>query len=363
MISFKTILAEALNIHQRFYVDHYVLDAMDDRMHRPIHFSDHIFDEKSDLPGTATTGPAYPMSTTNDVRIMPFKIPTPEPSIEVRRFLTHHGYEIHDYEKGLAKRIGSTRPIRISQILNHKQPPPRPEVREGPDEEHLRDMHTRAKVWLEHDRELIKHNSDDGMEVMITRDPYHVAEQSTNKAWRSCMTLGSCPDMHDDMEASTPEQYERRHGSYERPGEFYHKIADDILSGTHIAYLIKKGDHKLKNPIARMSLKPFDSIDREGKERDHDAKQVRAMERNPSVHYMPPSWEDIKPDHSILRPVGQIYQNTGVKNFTLTRNFEKFLTVFTEKHFPMKPEHSTYKLDPNVQRDGNERRYLDNPEF
>jgi len=39
------------------------------------------------------------------------------------------------------------------------------------------------------------------------------------------------------------------------------QLENDVKHGTHVAYLVKKGDTDIKNPVARVSLKPFQSED------------------------------------------------------------------------------------------------------
>lgn len=69
------------------------------------------------------------------------------------------------------------------------------------------------------------------LHVAITKDPYHVAGMSTDRGWTSCMDMA--------------------HGCNSN------KIENDLQHGTHAAYLIHKDDKDIKNPIARIALKPF----------------------------------------------------------------------------------------------------------
>lgn len=74
-------------------------------------------------------------------------------------------------------------------------------------------------------------SKNSNLEVAISYHPYHVAGMSTKRGWTSCM----------DMDK----------------GENRHYLKEDIKHGTHVAYLVNKEDKDIKNPIARIALKPF----------------------------------------------------------------------------------------------------------
>jgi hypothetical protein len=81
------------------------------------------------------------------------------------------------------------------------------------------------------------------LKVVITRNPFDVAEQSTGRSWTSCKRMR-------DPEAS--DENSRRPGAAEK----YLKH-DITTNGAHVAYLVHEGDEKAENPIARVILNPY----------------------------------------------------------------------------------------------------------
>lgn len=370
MISFKSYFAEALNRRQEYYIDREIHNAAD--YARDTEFSDHVFG-----------GPSSGLGRHNDhdVKIIPFDASeySKPPEILVNHLKTH-GYKIHDWENRLAIRSDvpagkKVNPIRIGKIMQKT---------EGTDNHYWA-----SNSLKQHD--LVAPFLNKGLEIMFTRHPYHVAEQSTNKGWRSCMALGTCPDEDrgfiGDMEDSDARRSEERAMEQARrlgranqaPGENAHKVPDDILGGAHMAYLIQKGDYNLKRPLARISVKPYHSRDiltnqnnwysenksryERGRENWSYARQVAHSTLHPfPVKDIP--WSKLKPRHTILRPIGQTYRlhEFGAQHPLITK-FENTLKDFTEKHFPMNPNEEDYLLDDIVQRDAREPKSIKNPTF
>lgn len=153
---------------------------------------------------------------------------------DVIEHLTNHGYEIKDYKKGIAtikKQVGN--PARgipytskyvdesIGSILNKTKATP--EVKTAFTNDPSR-ASTKAKTH-----------------VVISTSPLAIAGMSTGTTWRelSCMNMegGSLP----------------------------HKLEDDSVHGTHVAFLVPHDDTTAfqhgepSKPIARIALKPFHS--------------------------------------------------------------------------------------------------------
>lgn len=137
-----------------------------------------------------------------------------EPHPEVAQHLENHGYKIPDfahYKSGHSVdpkgRIAS-----IGKAL-HKT---------GASEELKR-------KFVNDPTRATKKNSD--LEVAISYHPHHVAGMSTDRGWSSCMDMaGGCNN---------------------------HYLEHDIKHGTHVAYLVRKDDKDIDDPIARINLKPF----------------------------------------------------------------------------------------------------------
>ena len=68
--------------------------------------------------------------------------------------------------------------------------------------------------------------------MVISRHPYDIGGMSTDRAWTSCVDLRG----------------ERENKKY---------IPIDVEKGTIVSYLLNKNDLNIKNPVARISIKPF----------------------------------------------------------------------------------------------------------
>lgn len=88
----------------------------------------------------------------------------------------------------------------------------------------------------EFDNDPQRQGSSDKVLVVISRHPVDIAGMSTDRGWKSCMSL-RCD----------------AHGA----GGNQHYVLNDIKEGTIIAYLIKKEDKNVQDPLARLLIKPF----------------------------------------------------------------------------------------------------------
>lgn len=354
MLSFSSFIKETLNWDQQHYIDHYI--NWDDPEKRDVDFSDHLFDK--DRPPSG--GVYETKGQVIDRDSVVFDIPKPEhihPEKHIERYLRDRGYHIHDYAAGLAK---STRPssrnlISIGRILSkpHKIPISGPHMRltsgeliSHPDwNEYVNNEKMRKAALADFTTSDIRAAMKTPLQIMITRDPYKVAGMSTGTPrWKSCMFLGTCPtrdladdDWHDGEE-SVP--YNQRRG-YDRPGMNAKRMNDELLSGTHVAYLIAAGDHGLKNPFARISLKPYHS-------EDINEKIRRLPTMSQRYGY---TWDQIKPEHTILRPAVNTYTSDSIMRSGggLTDHFRRIVNDLTRAHFPMK--HDVYHIDPMSYKD------------
>ena len=127
---------------------------------------------------------------------------------ELETFVKSKGYEISNYGKGLVKK-GNTQ-VRIGKIL-----------KDAPVDV--------QKVYMnDKGRSGIKKS---GLRVVVSRNPLDVAGMSTDRGWTSCMNLVD--------------------------GIKKHVLIDDVKVGTLVAYLIDEKDLNIKNPTARVGIKPF----------------------------------------------------------------------------------------------------------
>lgn len=137
------------------------------------------------------------------------------PDQEVEEHLNKHGYRVHDYVRGYAKDKHG-REISIGKVLG----------RTGASE-------ALQKKFINDDNRTGSSVKD--AKVIISHHPHDVAGMSTGRGWTSCVNMVCKPGAQNYSE----------------------HLKDDIHHGTHVAYLVHKDDDDIKNPIARVALKPF----------------------------------------------------------------------------------------------------------
>jgi hypothetical protein len=157
---------------------------------------------------------------------------------EIRNVLLKHGYRVHDYLNNVAVKEkfdinGEKREDRssISKVL-------------------AREKDQTALKIFNNDKKRASSSSEDH-EVVISRDPQSLLRMTSSRKWvgAHCTRLPG-PEMKHPELTSHIDDDEMRKG-----GLFHHTIQNDIRHGTLIAYLVKKGDHDVENPIARVLLK------------------------------------------------------------------------------------------------------------
>jgi hypothetical protein len=74
--------------------------------------------------------------------------------------------------------------------------------------------------------------------VCISRHPYDIAGMSTDRNWKSCMNLGGGK-------------------TWSEIGCRTRQIPIELQKGILVAYLIKDNDKNIKDPISRISIKPY----------------------------------------------------------------------------------------------------------
>lgn len=151
-------------------------------------------------------------------------------SSHVIRALQEHGYHTDDYESGLAyHRETPNRKMKIGKIL----------AKEGIDKRETAKTTTRGNRPLNigqlYAADPLRASSDKAeKQIVISKHPYDVAGMSTGRSgWESCMNLD--------------------HGQNKR------YVPSDLRHGTLTAYVTKKGDDNINEPIGRLNLKRFDS--------------------------------------------------------------------------------------------------------
>lgn len=258
------ILNEQLNSSQQAMVDNWAAEK-NPQSGKTLHqegkqFSNHVFGNQDRV--------AIPINHFDSPNI---------PDAQVRNHLEKHGYTIKDYRAGIATlhREGQKpRDFSIGNILNRLGASPSLVRRFTNDQ-------TRSVKSL------------NGLKIIISRHPHDVAGMSTDRGWTSCMTLDT---------------------------EFPDTLAlkKDVQRGTHTAYLVHHDDDEIKNPIARIAMKPFHSID------DQNEK--------------------------ILRPEAKTYGAQSDSFYNSVRDW-------SEQHFPAKSGHF-YRKDPELYDDDHNREFV-----
>lgn len=155
---------------------------------------------------------------------------------EVVSFLKRNGYEVN-YISGIARKNGKE--FRIGKLLA--------KIRDD-----IADNHTnpeKRKKAITYFNNLINqfNNSDarsasnnDNLVVVISQDPHDIAQMSTGRGWKSCMTLDTKPEQ---------EGGDR--------GLSYEDVFQEVKYGGLIAYLVREDDKEIKRPLARVLIRRF----------------------------------------------------------------------------------------------------------
>jgi hypothetical protein len=138
---------------------------------------------------------------------------------------------------------------------------------------------------------LYRENKIKTFYIIFSKHKYDVAGMSTGRGWTSCMNV-----------------YDGVNSQY---------IQHDVEAGTMIAYLVRNDDLNIKNPVARVAIKPFVSIN------DPDSVYYQAEQR---AYGSPPAGfldeinrlvDKVQPDkRGMFRLVDTLYCDTGDRNIT-----------------------------------------------
>ena len=183
------------------------------------------------------------------------------------------GYKIKDYRQGVAT-DKYNRDVKIGKILNKNNQP------------ELLDKFNNNKN---------RKASQGKYNIVISRHPHDVAGMSTDRGWTSCTNM---------------------EGGAEK-----HTLRHDIQKGTHVAYLVHEHVKEIKNPVARIALRPY---------------------------------QGTSTKHKIIRPDTVTYGDGN-------QGFKNSVHKWTEQHFPLK-ELVYRKIEGPYQDDGKEEFISNNPE-
>lgn len=140
---------------------------------------------------------------------------------QIDSFISRKGYRVGDFQQGTAYKEGNKNPFRIGKVLNMMK-------KDYPQEaEKLLKLYNETKA------------GDSGYLIVISRHPYDVAGASTGRSWarESCMSL----------------EYAKA-----SPGARQWKTVPHAIElGAFVAFLIRKDDKNINDPLARIFIKPY----------------------------------------------------------------------------------------------------------
>lgn len=143
-----------------------------------------------------------------------------KPDPKVKDALSKMGYEVEDYKAGLATKDGK-RLVRIGKLLSDQ-----PEI----------------KKVFDNDKTRAASKKNEKL-IVISRHPYDIGGMSTDRGWNSCMRLTD--KAKGDMSGGEYEEY----------------VPTEIEHGALVAYLIDADDPDIKNPMARVLIRPYINTD------------------------------------------------------------------------------------------------------
>lgn len=140
----------------------------------------------------------------------------------ILRAVEHAGYVISDYVAGIATQKDGKRVMKIGKLLK---------------DEHLRNTFANDVQRQSHKNEYT---------CVISCHPYDIIGMSTGRTWDqfSCMRLGAGSKLNPDSNNGDD-------------GAYADTLSHDIKAGTLVAYAVKNSDVDIKNPDARLLIKPY----------------------------------------------------------------------------------------------------------
>lgn len=201
------------------------------------------WEHHSDVDGSTKQKIATAMNGSNFTHF-PLPETRSEPDADVIEHLFKHGYDVHDYEKGIASKVTKVgdpaRGIPLRDKVIH-------EKIGSVLEKTGADQSVKTSFMNDPSRSATRTNSSN-LHVVISTSPLAIAGMSTGTNWddKSCMNLVK--------------------------GGNSRYLEDDSRHGTHVAYLVHGSDHTAlehgepQHPIARIALKPYHAMTESGRD-------------------------------------------------------------------------------------------------
>ena len=198
------------------------------------------FREKVEQLGKLNPRPFRSWFPNGDRIYIPFKKSEPELTEydqEIISLLKRFGYEV-DYIAGIAKknrrelRIGKLLSILKEDAINKSKKPKKAQIYFS----HLINQFNNSNA-----RSASK---QDDLTVVVSQDPHDIAQMSTGRGWKSCMTLDTKSQSRGGEKGVKSDQ-----------------VFCEVQFGGLIAYLIRSDDVKIERPLARVLIRRFVGID------------------------------------------------------------------------------------------------------
>lgn len=154
---------------------------------------------------------------------------------KLERALAQAEYKIKDIKNNRAVSFDDKRETKITRVLSKSK-----NIDKETKEELKKEYDKMLSELKERERKSLDANKDN-YRIVISRHPYDIAGMSTDREWESCMTLDPTS------------------GSYNEHTSEY--VMMDIKEGSIIAYMVRKDDLNIEEPLARVLIKPYVGVD------------------------------------------------------------------------------------------------------
>jgi hypothetical protein len=173
----------------------------------------------------------------------------------ITEFLSRFGFAVEDYLGGVARLRDAKNTIKIGKALSN--------ISKRPDTDE-KDKKTANDLLKKFGEDPIRKAGGDEFLVCISRHPYDIAGADTDRKWHNCMTIATWDEkkleelnqlkktLTGKEKKEVKDQIEKLEG-----GEYVKYIKHDVKEGSIVAYLIRKNDRNINNPVAVLNIKPF----------------------------------------------------------------------------------------------------------
>lgn len=163
----------------------------------------------------------------------------------INNVLSKHGYVLHDYVNNVATQTIDTpfgkkvRNIKIGKVLQNLSTEDN-EIPQRFIDYHDLKVKNYSDLYSSSEFRKAANKAEDSLQIVISRHRNDIGGMSTGRDWDSCMTL---PNFENGI-------------AYDA-GQNHKYIIKDFKHHTLVAYLTKKGDNSISEPLGRTLIKKF----------------------------------------------------------------------------------------------------------